>query len=107
MRVSGLQTEPTSTILGTIDLESKPRANGAFGARWSKPLSRRPMCGHSPKPWASQIGISRQPPASLQEFLAALQLQLEVSVAWNRLKTFYRLRGFAMCACESTESWHE
>jgi hypothetical protein len=32
---------------------------------------------------------------------------LEVSVVWSRLRTFYRLRGFAMCVYESTERWHE
>ena len=72
-RASGLWTGRISTISGTIDQESKPHASGEFEVRWSKPPSRSPMCGHSPRLWDSQIGISRQPPASLPEFLAAFR----------------------------------
>ena len=77
--------------------------SGGFEARWSKPPFRSPMCGQSPRLWDFQIGISRRPPASLPEFLAAYRSRSKVSVAWSRRKTFYRLRDFAMYAYASME----
>src|SRR6267142_1582557 len=59
-QAGGLWTGRISTISGTIDQESEPHASGEFEALWSKPPFRNPMCGHSPRPWDSQIGISRQ-----------------------------------------------
>ena len=85
------------------------KAAREWGVRspWSRPLSQSPMCGYSLSPWDSQIGISRQPPACLPEFLAARRSPSTVSVVWRRLKTFYRLRDFAMCVYGSTERWRE
>ena len=106
-QADGLRTGQTSTILGTIGQESKRRASGGFEARWSKPPSPSPMCGRSPKLWDSQIGISRQLPASLPEFPAAFRSRSKVSVAWSRPKIFYRLKAFAMCAYGSMERSRE
>jgi hypothetical protein len=65
------------------------------------------MYGHLPRLWGFQIGISRQPPAFLLEFLAALPSRLKVSVAWSWLKTYYRPRDFAMYVYENTERSRE